>query len=205
MLKQTVHYKDFNDNDAVDNLYFNLTKAEVADNFDLADRFQGLKDMMDTEPRDLTRDEIRALLDLVKEVMRLSYGVKSDDGKRFSKKPEVWEAFIESAAYDAFLMSLFEQPEKANAFLIGVFPPDLIEQAKVQIEAGIEPKVLEKTEVPLRAVKDVPVSSSLFDEPTEEDKRPLYQRENRNPTQKEMMAMSHAEMVEAMQWRTQRD
>lgn len=147
MLKQTVQYKDYDDNDAVDTLYFNITKTELSENLELTQRFQALKDLMEGERRDYTMSEIQLVLDLVKEVMRLAYGIKSADGKKFSKSPEVWKSFTEEAVYDAFLFSLFENPQKANDFLVGVFPQDLLAAAQAQIESGVAPQVIENAEI----------------------------------------------------------
>ncbi|QXO14078.1 hypothetical protein SEA_ALAINAMARIE_54 [Gordonia phage AlainaMarie] len=125
MLKQSVSYTDFDDNDTTETLYFNLTKTELADNLDLEDELKEIqKDFTGQGNRTLEKHEIRRVLELVKTFMRLSYGVRSSDGKRFIKTDQIWEEFTQTAAYDAFLFSLFQEPEKAFAFMIGILPKD---------------------------------------------------------------------------------
>lgn len=143
MLKQTVSYTDFNDQETTETLYFNLTKTELADNLNLEDELQKIQtDFTGRGDRPLEKHEIRRVLELVKTFMRLSYGVRSEDGKRFRKTPEIWEEFTETAAYDAFLFSLFQDPEKAFGFMIGILPKDARDAAiKAAEKDGLSPEL----------------------------------------------------------------
>ena len=125
MLKQTVSYFDFDDNPSQETLYFNLTKTELADNIHLQAELEQMQETFSVEKERLTPDEIRQLVDIVKTIMRLSYGVRSADGKRFVKTEELWTEFTQTAAYDAFLYSLFEDPNKAVMFMTGILPKDV--------------------------------------------------------------------------------
>lgn len=141
MLKQTVEYEDFDGEKVTESLHFNISKSELLENLHLRDEVQGMAHMLDGPERQLSTDEVRKLLDLVKSLIKLSYGVRKErDGRQtFEKSPEVWDAFQYSAAYDAFKFSLFENPEKAIAFVMGVFPPDLRAEAqKAMDEKQIE-------------------------------------------------------------------
>lgn len=129
MLKQTIEYTDFDDNKCVETLYFNITKAELAENLNLKDRLEDMAAMMEGARRGLETEEINQIIALVKTFMKLSYGVRSADGKRFVKTNEQWTEFTQTAAYDAFLFSLFSEPNKAVEFMSGVLPTDLREQA----------------------------------------------------------------------------
>ena len=184
MLKQTITYQDFDENECQETLYFNLTKTELAENLDLNDRVQTIARMLDGETRELQTGEVREILDLVKTFMRLSFGQRSADGKRFVKSDDMWKDFTQTAAYDAFMFSLFESPDKAFGFLNGILPKDLREEA-----ARIANQKNEETGSP-QAANAV--------EGVVEDNRPLYQKENRQPTKAELMAMTKEEMVEAM-------
>ena len=126
MLKQAITYTDFDDNENTEVLYFNLTKVELAENLNLKDELENLQQDFTGDPnRNLEEHEIRRILDLVKTFMRLSYGVRSGDGKRFIKTPELWTEFTQTAAYDAFLFGLFEKPQNAVNFMAGILPKDL--------------------------------------------------------------------------------
>lgn len=143
MLKQTVKYTDFDDNDAMETLYFNLTKSELADNLNLNEELERLQtDFTGMGKRNLEPHEIQRVLDLVKTFMRLSYGVRSEDGKRFIKTPQQWEEFTQTAVYDAFLFSLFQDPQNAFNFMVGILPKDLRSsamEAATKANGGVDP------------------------------------------------------------------
>lgn len=130
MLKQSVSYTDFDDNECVETLYFNLTKTELTENLNLKDELEKIQqDFTGEKNRNLEEHEIRRILELVKTFMRLSYGIRSEDGKRFIKTPELWTDFTQTAAYDSFLFGLFENPANALAFMTGILPKDLRSKA----------------------------------------------------------------------------
>lgn len=134
MLKQTVEYTDFDDNKSTETLYFNLTKSELTDNIHLKDDLESIQHMMDGDKRSLEGSEITQIIGLVKTFMRLSYGVRSADGKRFVKTDEQWTEFTQTAVYDAFLFGLFEQPQRAIDFMSGILPLDLRASAQAAAE-----------------------------------------------------------------------
>lgn len=125
MLKQTVEYTDFDDNKAIETLYFNLTKTELAENMHLEKELQGLQTLLNGDRKNLNTSDITRILDLVKTFMKLSYGVRSEDQKRFIKNEAQWIEFTQTSVYDAFLFGLFEQPERAITFMSGILPKDL--------------------------------------------------------------------------------
>lgn len=133
MLKQTVSYFDFDDNPSQETLYFNLTKSELADNIHLRDELEEMQKVFSTEKKELSTGEITQLIDLVKTIMRLSYGIRSADGKRFIKSDEQWTEFTQTAAYDEFLYSLFEDPNKAVLFMTGILPKGVRETVDAEI------------------------------------------------------------------------
>lgn len=137
MLKQTIKYEDFDENVVEETLYFNLSRIELADNLDMRDDLQNIERKFKGETRQLKPEEIKEILDVIKRLIKISYGVRSEDGKRFIKNDQVWEEFTQSAAYDAFLMDLFERPERANDFMIGLVPK--------QMRADVEKLAVENT------------------------------------------------------------
>lgn len=183
MLKQIISYEGFDGKTEVDTLYFNLTKAELADNLGLEDRFRDMAKMFQPPVRELTRSELEFIIDLVKTFMKLSYGEL--EGKYFRKTEARWEDFTSTAAYDAFLFSLFEDPEKALNFLVGVFPKDLMDKAQSQMaEQGIElPEIAPAAEAPAE-----PVKTELTDE-----QKALIARVDAAP-----MKASREDLVQAM-------
>lgn len=130
MLKQTVQFVDFDDVNKTKNLYFNLTRAEVIENIELRSEFEEVQEMIGGATRDLEIHEVKLILNLVKKLMKLSYGIQKQTAEgdlKFTKKDEIWDDFVETAYYDAFLLGLFEEPKKAVEFLVGIWPRELRE------------------------------------------------------------------------------
>lgn len=133
MLKQTVHYTDFEDRPVTETLRFNLSKSELLEQDELRDRLEEMSERFDGEERELTPTEIKEILEVIKHFMELSYGIMADldgtpneNGKRFMKSPQIWEAFTQTAAYDSYIMSLFEDGGSgAVAFMAAIIPKDL--------------------------------------------------------------------------------
>lgn len=142
MLKQLITYKNFDDVKVEKVLYFNVSKTELAENnVDLEAELQGILERIEQISKgeeEATTADMRRLLELVKTLMRMAYGVRSEDGERFIKSPELWTEFTQTAAYDAFLMSLFENEEKAVAFMLGIMPAELREEGKAAADLAIK-------------------------------------------------------------------
>jgi hypothetical protein len=130
MYSDKVTYEDYDGKTVTEILYFNLNKVEVADNAHLKDRFERLEERLSGEQRELQIPEIQEILNLVKEMMRISYGIRSDDGRRFIKSDELWVEFTQTAMYDDYLLGLFEDPKRAIAFLTGIMPKSIREEAE---------------------------------------------------------------------------
>jgi len=137
MIDKTVKYEDYDGEPQVETLWFHLTKQDILDNLDLKEQFEALQAIFTSEKRSLSLLEVKQILELVKRIVNLSYGERSEDRKRFrkgSKHPEVWDAFYESAVYDEFLSGLFApDPSKAFEFLLAVMPKGLMAEAEAEV------------------------------------------------------------------------
>lgn len=122
MLKKIIKYTDYNDVEREEPFYFNLTKAELAE-MDLLTE-GGLENRI---KKIIAAKDIAEVSRLFKEIILKSYGVKSDDGKRFIKKPEITEDFTFTEAYSNLYMELASDEEAAIAFINGIIPKDLSE------------------------------------------------------------------------------
>ena len=111
MLKKTVKYYDFNGDEASETLYFNLTTTEVAK---LAAQFSG--DIEKHIKRITAAEDMNAMLTFIEKLILASYGVKSEDGKRFMKTAALREEFESSAVYAELFEQLLMNPEEAKAF-----------------------------------------------------------------------------------------
>lgn len=210
MLTDIVSYEDFDGNPHTETLYFNLSKTDVAANLDLVDDFQAMMDIFSEDQRDLTTPEKQKVLDLIVRVMSLSYGIRKDSN-HFEKSPELWVEFKQSAAYDSYLWSLFENIEKANLFILGVLPSKIVEEAKRQVESGelVLPGTVVDSPPVSNDTNDIPDSSELetpVDEtgPVEDDTRPAWIKEDREPTKAELTSMSREQLIEVTQRKLQK-
>lgn len=188
MLTETVTYKDYNNIERTEVLNFNINETDISDNLALVDRAARLRDMIVGPEREVTTAEKQEILDLVKSFMKLAYGVRSADGSKFYKSEEAWNEFRATNAYNTYLLSLFQNPEKAFGFIVAVCPPDT--GAKVEQAAREEHPQLFDTPAP------TPQPA------TDEDTRPAWIREDREPTNVELQNMSREEILEAMRRKT---
>lgn len=118
MLKQTIKYIDFNDNERTEDFYFNLTKAEA---LELEVAYPGglsgvLKEVIDSKDN-------RKILEIFKSIILKAFGEKSEDGKRFVKNQEIRESFAATEAYSELFMSMLDA-EKAAIFINGITPKE---------------------------------------------------------------------------------
>lgn len=142
MLKKDIKYTDFNGDPQEETHYFNLNKTEL---FELTAEFQGslqayFKHLVDK------KDEAGILREL-KRLILSTYGVKSEDGKRFIKTDAVREEFSQTAAYDTLFLELLEGEDTFMTFMKSVLPAELRDDFdKALKEAGKEePKSDEDT------------------------------------------------------------
>lgn len=148
MLKQTIKYTDFFDKPQEEDLYFNFSKAEIAENLWLIERFENLQRVFSGGERQLTIPEVQLIVDLVKDFMRLSYGERSEDGKHFRKGEALFKNFKESAAYDAMLIGMFEDVQKMFDFMLGVLPQDWRQKAEEEAAGRPVPQDYKKKQSP---------------------------------------------------------
>ena len=120
MLKKTVKYVDYNGVERVEDFYFNLTKAEIAEMEMSVEG--GFSKMLEELIR--SKDNVR-IIQLFKEMVLKAYGEKSLDGRRFMKNKEITEAFAQTEAYSEIFMELALNEEAAAAFVNGIMPANL--------------------------------------------------------------------------------
>lgn len=117
MLKKTITYTDYDGLERTEEFRFNLTKAELVDmELTTAGTFS------ETMKRIIAEKDIIRIAKLFKELLLKSYGVKSDDGKRFIKSQELSEAFSQTESYSDLYIELLSNPEEAAKFFAEVAP-----------------------------------------------------------------------------------
>ena len=117
MLKKTITYVDFDDNERTETFYFNLTKAEIAE-MELSTK-GGLAEKIN---RIIEAQDNEHIIMMFKEVIGKAYGEKSADGKYFVKNDALREAFMQTQAYSNLFMELATDADAASAFINGIVP-----------------------------------------------------------------------------------
>lgn len=125
MLKKTITYEDFNGNQLTEDFYFNLTKAEIAEM-----ELEVPGGLTATLEKITKAQDTPTLIKIFKDLILRSYGVKSDDGKRFIKGHKMREEFEQHAAYSVLFMELATNAEAASEFVNGIVPADIAGKMK---------------------------------------------------------------------------
>lgn len=123
MLKKTMTYNDYNGTERTEDLYFNLSKAEIME-MELSTT-GGLAEQI---RKIVSAQDVPAIIKIFKELILKSYGVKSPDGKRFIKSEELATEFSQTEAYSQLFMELSTDADAAAAFVNGIVPADVGKQ-----------------------------------------------------------------------------
>lgn len=137
MVKKTVTYTDFNGVERTEDFYFNLSNAELAE-FSMS-KSGGLAAYIERISKAKSQPELAALF---KEVLMMSYGEKSDDGRRFIKNDQIRDEFMQTEAYSIIYMELASDAEAALKFFEGIIPADkaaALKQNQTEIQKATHP------------------------------------------------------------------
>lgn len=121
MLKKTINFEDYDGNPRSEDFYFNLNKSEV------------IKWL--TTSGDYTLDKVlerlsterngKKIMEIFENLIKLSYGKKSIDGRKFEKSEEIWNDFYQTEAYSNLFTELVTDAKKAADFVNKIIPKDL--------------------------------------------------------------------------------
>lgn len=123
MLKKTIKYTDYNGVERTEDFYFNLNKAEIME-MQLT-TVGGLDAYL---KKIVSAQDMPTLMRIFKDLVLKSYGVKSDDGRRFIKNDQLREEFEQTEAYSILYMELSTDADAAAAFVNGIIPADVAKQ-----------------------------------------------------------------------------
>lgn len=123
MYKKTVTYEDYKGNTRTEDFYFNLNKAELVE-LELSTK-GGLTVTMD---RIIAAQDNPTLFKIFKDLVSKSYGVLSDDGRKFVKNQEVLDDFMQTEAYSIIFSELATNAEAAAEFFNNVIPQNLAKE-----------------------------------------------------------------------------
>lgn len=147
MFKYEQKYTDYNGVERSDMLYFNLSKAELME-MELSTQ-AGVEEMI--RMLIATKDNAK-IVSLFKEMILKSYGIKSEDGRRFIKSQQLRDEFEQSEAYSEFFIAMIANEDELqtkfiNGVINGTNVPNLTEEdaiAKLK-ELGYDTTRIEKS------------------------------------------------------------
>lgn len=117
MFSTKTTFEGFDGNTYTETSYFNMTRVELM-------RWQAeTNDNLAENMREAVEDnDFGKIITYFEELIRRSYGEKSDDGKRFIKNAQKTEDFMSSPVYDELFWRITQDPKQAEVFLAGVIP-----------------------------------------------------------------------------------
>lgn len=177
MLKQTITYTNYNDEEVSEDYYFNLSKAELTQlEITTPGGYGGYLQRIAKE------EDIQKIVPEFKEIILMCVGVKSEDGKFFRKSKQIRDDFEASEAYSELFVSLLQDPKKAAEFAAGIVPAPLQAEARAEAERikaqtpSTEEAVIafEQKDETIEQIQEKP-----FDQLTQQEKFELFQAKER--------------------------
>lgn len=168
MLKKTITFTNFDGEEISEEYYFHLTKAQLLE-MNIGDDLRSKLEQIIA-----TKDAKQIILQF-KEIILMSYGIRSPDGKTFIRNDALREEFSQTEAFSALFMELATNDDAASEFVTGIIPAGL---------DGELDKILERQ----KADKDTG---------DVKDARPKWEQEQREPTNRELQDMSKEELAYA--------
>lgn len=132
MLKKTIKFEDYDGNEREEDFFFNLTQAELT-TMQMSE-VGGLEKKLENI---IKAQDAPRIMEMFRDIIRRSYGVKSPDGRRFMKSAELSDEFEQTEAYSILFMELCTDAEAASAFVQGILPKNLADEVK---KNGAKPK-----------------------------------------------------------------
>ena len=136
MLKKSITYVDYNGEKQTDDCYFNLSKAELLE-MEMSEK-GGFENYIRTL---MEEKDNKKIYKLFKDLILMSYGQKSADGRSFIKKKMVdgqmiylKDEFEQTEAFTELMMELISGGDEAMAkFINSLIPKEIADQAAKQI------------------------------------------------------------------------
>lgn len=124
MYAKVIKFDDYNGVKREEEHFFNLNKAEV------------IKWL--TTSGDYTLDKVlerlskerngKKIIEIFEEMIKMSYGKPSLDGRKFEKTDDIWNEFHQSDAYSELFTELVTDAAKAADFVNKIIPKDLADE-----------------------------------------------------------------------------
>ena len=117
MYKETITYVDYDGNEWTEDFRFNMSKADLYKlNFKHGGDFEKFLNSL------IEKKDYDGMYSLFEEILFMSYGIKSEDGKRFMKSKEISESFTQTEAYSEFISKMMNDENYLINFINQVIP-----------------------------------------------------------------------------------
>lgn len=139
MLTKNVKYVDAAGNPVEEELFFQLTKAEITEmEYSVKGGLSAMIQKIST-----TKDP-GTVIAIAKELILKAYGEQYTDAKgivRFLKNQDIRDAFAATEAYSTLFMSFVENVDEFNDFIIGIMPLDMQAEIRKAQADGATPAI----------------------------------------------------------------
>lgn len=148
MFKDTITYVDYDNNEQTEDIFFNLNKVELTKLMystpgGLDKKLEKIIERIHKQDMDVVGE----MVDFFEDLIKRSYGIKSDDGKRFIKSEDITNSFLQSEAYSTFFEKLFTDPNLVTSFTNGIMPSDIVSEISNSKEYQDQIKKLQSGDV----------------------------------------------------------
>lgn len=131
MLTKIIKYTNYDGVEMEEKFYFNISKAELTElQLNTPGGYGAYIE------RIVAAKDVPTLSQLFKDLILMSYGEKSADGKRFLKRApdghRLADDFVQTEAYSELYMELVTDDKAAAAFVNGIIPQGLDQKAIAQ-------------------------------------------------------------------------
>jgi hypothetical protein len=186
VLKKTITYKGVDGKtEFTEDFYFHLSKAELVELE--TSRPGGLSEWV---KRIVATEDVTEIVPEFKKLLLLTYGKRSDDGRRFIKTQQLRDEFASTEAFSELFIELCSDADKAAQFVNGIMP------------SGLEEQVAKMEREPNRAERRHPktISETVGDIAPGES-RNIFEQEKPEPialTRVQLMEMDHDELKDGL-------
>lgn len=144
MISKTFTYIDYNGDKRTETFHFNLTKKEMIefglDSENPDSYVNQLQELVNSKDN-------RKIFDAFEKLLLMTYGIKSEDGRKFSKSEEITAEFKETAAFNELIWYFIENPVEFATFVQQALPAGVVSDDDVA-------KAIEETKLPEIAGND---------------------------------------------------
>ncbi len=186
MLKKTITFKDYNDQELTEDFYFNLNEDELVEL-----QVSSKEGFAETLQKIVASNDGEQIIGHFKKIILLAYGVKSENGRSFDKSQALRDEFSHTRAYSKLFIELATDAGYAAEFINGIVPAGMGQKDPTDI-----------VELPT-AAPQLEEQITSHDPLETKDTRPAWIKQNREPTKNELDNMSKDELLVAMNRKNQ--